>query len=369
MSVKLKFVLVVVLLIASVTGSHAIAKIGDMQTFSDGGTPIISDGLNCLDCLVNGWTSGVGGVELDAGEDGIGDHAALYDSGGWGFHFLTWEGYGTVADTNFLGNYLDAGVIGIRFRARHSGVGDSLTLRAFLFNFNDSQWPTSGALSNTAVVIANTDTTWQTHTISLDPSNMETRDLLGGVPPTISEILEGVGQAGLRHDPGFTGPGWPAFTSSRVYFDDIQLIIIPDDSFVDPSVVIGYGSTVKKGVEIYENVELGDDVSVNKNTSVGANTTIDDNTTLNKGVDIGSGVVIGENVIIGKNVIIEDGVTIGDNTTIGKGVYICSNATIGNDVMIGRNQLVDTSEIVTDFEILPGVATSVPPDPCTPPAP
>ena len=37
--------------------------------------------------------------------------------------------------------------------------------------------------------------------------------------------LTNVEQLGFRHDPGFTGPGTPAFVSSAVYFDDIQLII------------------------------------------------------------------------------------------------------------------------------------------------
>ncbi|MHC4221566.1 MAG: hypothetical protein ACYST9_04015, partial [Planctomycetota bacterium] len=119
-------------------------------------------------------------------------------------------------------------MIGIRFRARHSGIGDSLVLRAYLFDTfddGDADW----AISDGSATIANTGTgtTWQTYTISLRASDMESGNF-SGTPPTVVEVLSAVAQFGLRHDPDFTGPGVPASVYSAVYFDDIELILDSD---------------------------------------------------------------------------------------------------------------------------------------------
>jgi len=225
-------------LLASLTGGHAGAAMGDKQTFSDAGVPVIVQAFDCSEpCLANGWSFGDGdlaGVAFDAGEEGPGDHALLYDSGGYGFHVLTWEDY-AIYDTNvldFLGDYLAAGVVAVRFRARHSGIGDSVVLRAFLFDtFDDGT--TDWAISDGSAMISNTGmgTTWQTYTISLRESNLESGTSFG-TPPTVTEILSGVALLGLRHDPNFTGPGVPAWLYAAVYFDDIQLILDSDDDAV-----------------------------------------------------------------------------------------------------------------------------------------
>ena len=206
-------------------GIGDLCEIGQILGFSDGGTPIVGDTTTCQGCIADGWLLAAGGVALDAGEDGAGDNAVVYDSDGRGFHFLTWDGFET-ADTRFLGNYLEAHVMALRFKARHSGSGDSLTLRAFLFNVSDGR--EDAALSNTSAFIANTDTTWQTYTISLLPADLETMLIGGGVPRTASEILSAVIQVGLRHDPTFSGPTTPARTDTAVYFDDIQLVLDSD---------------------------------------------------------------------------------------------------------------------------------------------
>lgn len=204
-------------------GVGNLCDIGTKQTFSDGGSPIIGDGGGCVDCTVNGWFAfGGGGVALDAGDEGIGDHAVLFDAGGEGFHFLTWIGW-AIADTGFLGDLHSAYVVGVQFKARHSGIGESVMLRAFLFNFADGR--NDAALSNDAVSIANTDLDWNTYSFSLAESNLEARVLGATTPRTLNEILSNVEQLGFRHDPGFTGPGTPAFVSSAVFFDDIQLIV------------------------------------------------------------------------------------------------------------------------------------------------
>lgn len=236
------------LLFSSMIGGHAAAEIGDTQTFSDGGTPVISDAPGfCVACVANGWSFNSGGVALDAGEDGLGDHALFYDAGGFGFHLLTWDGY-PMADTDFLGNFVDAKVVAVRFRARHSGIGDSVVLRAYLFDtFDDGT--TDWAISNGWITIENAGTgiTWQTYTISLRASDLESGDFLG-TPPTVTEVLSGVAQFGLRHDPNFTGPGTPARTISAVYFDDIQLILDDDGDGVSDGDDFCPGTLIPEGV-------------------------------------------------------------------------------------------------------------------------
>ena len=131
--------------------------------------------------------SGGGGVALDAGDEGIGDHAVFFDAGGEGFHFLTWNGW-DISDTGFLGDLHIAYVVGVQFKARHSGIGESVMLRAFLFNFADGR--NDAALSNDAVPIANTDLDWHTYSFSLAESNLEARVLGATTPRTLNEILD-----------------------------------------------------------------------------------------------------------------------------------------------------------------------------------
>ena len=180
---------------------------------------------------------------------------------------------------------------------------------------------------------------------------------------------------------------------------------VPDNADVDPTVVIGTGSTIKKGVEVEEGVVLGENVTVKKNVFVGADTEIGNDVVLKRKSEIGAnvtigntvsigkqviiydgvvigddvkvgpkasiraGVMIGNNVTIGKNVIIDDGVVIGDDTTIKRGVYICSGATIGMVVTIGKNRLVDTNEDVPDGIVWNDSNSNTPPGMCTPPVP
>jgi len=205
-----------------------VCDIGATQSFGDNGAPVISDGtINCSACFGNGWYFDLGAVVADAGEDGVGDYALHYDNGTTptGYHFQSWEGY-EIVDTRFLGDLVSAGATRFRFRARHSGQGDSVTLRAYIFNYNDGR--KDGAISNDAVSIANTDTTWQTYSIPVQPADMEAFAFDAQLARTTTETLSGVSQFGLRHDPDFTGPQIPARINANIFFDDLELVLDSD---------------------------------------------------------------------------------------------------------------------------------------------
>ena len=215
------------LMLSAFTFGHAVADLGDTQTFD---TPVIDDGWTCDACLINGWNSGA--VAFDEGEDGVGDHALLYDAAGRGFHLFTWDGLNDF-DGNFLGDFPASNVLEVRFRARHSGIGEDVVLRTYMFNgFEDGieNW----ALSLGSATIASTDTTWQTYSISLRVEDLEYGDALG-TPHNETDLLaviSSVVQFGLRHDPDNTGPGVPARVDSQVYFDDIELLVDSDNDGV-----------------------------------------------------------------------------------------------------------------------------------------
>jgi len=333
-------------------GKGDLCEIGNIQTFSDGGTPVIGDGAPCLDCLANGWVFLNGGVAFDAGDDGPGDHALFYDPASRGFHFLTWKGY-TTADVSFLGDYVEAGVIALRFQARHSGSGDPLVLRAYLFNSEDGRF--DGALSNTAATIAVADTNWQTYNIPLIPSNLETIEFEGGVPRTASEILEAIGQIGLRHDPTFSGPGTRAWTDTTAYFDDIQLVLDSDGDGIED----GLDNCPTIPNEDQEDVNddgFGDacvspDVVIPPSTEIGANPIIGTGTTIGKDTTIGDNVTVGNGSEIAKDSVIGDDVTIGDN------VFIAKNALIGNRVTIGSGSTINKDSVIEDDAVVPDNTT------------
>ncbi len=166
-----------------------------------------------------GWTFGNdGSVESDAGDEGTGDHALRYQNSGGMFT-------NTNLSSNFLGDYTAASIVGVEFKARHSGMGDSLVLRATMFS------PVPGSLSDwayggtDAVSLQSTDTTWQTYTLPLTADDL----IVGGrngATLTIDEVLQNVSRFGLRHDPNATGPtiSVPVTQPTAFYVDDIQLL-------------------------------------------------------------------------------------------------------------------------------------------------
>lgn len=180
-----------------------------LETFGDGAAPD-----------TGGWNDGTGGAVADAGEDGVGDHALMYVATPpqAGFHVLH-PALGGTPNPDFLGNYRFNQATDVIFRARHSGVGDSVVLRVVLFGtLIDINWAQTAA----AVTIANTATQWQTYSLSIRRADLVT----GGVDGlTLSEILISIEQIGLRHDPLGTGP-WtysPVSQQTTVFFDDIEL--------------------------------------------------------------------------------------------------------------------------------------------------
>ena len=182
------------------------------ETFGDGGAP-----------AANGWSVGnSGGLVADAGDQGVGDHALEYGTTS-GFHLLH-PIPGSTPNPVFQGDYLADGVTAVRFKARHTGIGDTAVLRstAFLPLANGNDWATS----STSVTISPNATSWQTYELSLMPSDL----FSGGTnSPTVTDVLSNVSQIGLRHDPAGTGPLSPSFVSTltQVQFDDIMLVPEP----------------------------------------------------------------------------------------------------------------------------------------------
>lgn len=213
-------------------GAGNACEIGDMQSFSDNSRPILTPTYNGIptSCAMNGWLVFDCAAAIVQGEGGTGDYALHFDPSNAHnshFNFLTWDEY-PHADTRFLGDYLDAEVTELRFRARHAGGSEDLVLRVMVTDsFNDGG--SDFAISTEAAVIA-VGSGWQEYTISLDQDDLELGTRLFGDrtpgPPrrTSDEILAAVAQFSLRHDPTFAGPGTPAPTDSTMDIDDIELV-------------------------------------------------------------------------------------------------------------------------------------------------
>lgn len=185
------------------------------ETFGDGGAP-----------SENAWTFGAGGAVADAGEGGVGDHALQYTANtDRGFHLLHWAD-GATPNIAFVGGFTTAGVYALNFRARHSGQGDALALRATLFRrfAIGFDWITT---IDTAV-IAPTATSWQDYSLRLLPQDFIAGGDSGLSPTDLLDITE---QLGLRHDPAGNGPlssGQSRMTqTTTVFFDDIVLVGAP----------------------------------------------------------------------------------------------------------------------------------------------
>lgn len=203
MKITLVYLLALVLAhAASPLSAQSIA----FEDFGDGGAPD-----------TGGWTTGpTGAAVADAGENGVGDHALLYGSSTGGMHTFN----NTPA---FTGDYAGQNAGVLEFRARHTGVGDSVELRVFLFNGNFGQGG-DHAVSSTVASIANTSTAWELYSIPLAAPDL---DLIQG---SLNGLLSGVTQIGLRHDPGGEGATVldPLNEPTDVFFDDIRLGRVPE---------------------------------------------------------------------------------------------------------------------------------------------
>lgn len=222
---RTRIIAAVALLLITPLAANAV-PIGTVQTFNGNVTIDDAPGGGCTDCIINGWLGQQ--LAVDAGKNGAGDNALLYDLGGeTGFHVQTWIGYPNV-DTAFLGDLLGAGITHVQFDARHAGGAD-LFLRAFVF---DEFSAFDGAYSATGAAITSADTEWATYTISLDPLKMLLSEFNETPGITVEDILSATVQFGLRHDPGGDGPGNPDFVTAAAYFDNIRLVSLPEPGTV-----------------------------------------------------------------------------------------------------------------------------------------
>ena len=142
---------------------------------------------------------------------------------------------------------------------------------------------------------------------------------------------------------------------------------IDESANVDPSAIVGEGTT------IWQNCIIQNDVVIGENCIIGANVFVE------KGVRIGSGVKIKNNIAIYSGAVIEDDVFLGSNcvftnvinsrafisrkhefksTVIRKGATIGANATLVCGHTIGRYAMVGAGSVIThdvdDYSIIMG---------------
>ncbi len=195
-----------VLTVIGLTSIQAPAATVDVpSTFGDGGSPTPDD-----------WTFLDGAAVADAGDMGVGDHALNYIAPDQSnFHALNFS------SPQFLGDY--TGVVSLEFKARHTGQGDGVDLRAYFFNgtfFGGGDH----ALSSQVVSISPNETAWQTYSVDITPADLT---LIQG---TLGGLLSNVTQIGLRHDPAGLGATMQNRlpNGASVYFDDIVLRGVPE---------------------------------------------------------------------------------------------------------------------------------------------
>lgn len=213
-------------------GAGDSCEIGDTQTFGDTTRPIAATAFNDIptSCVINGWLVFDCDTAIIQGEAGDGDNALRFDPANAfnsHFNFLTWEEY-PHADGRFLGDYLDAEVTALRFRARHGGGSEPLVLRVMVADSFDDGGADFAISADSVTIPVGSD--WTDYEISLEKDDLVTGTRLFGDPGgpgpsrrTVDEILGSVAQFSLRHDPTGAGPGTPAPTDSVLEIDDIEL--------------------------------------------------------------------------------------------------------------------------------------------------
>lgn len=203
--IKKTLILILVFALTSAGGALDAQTIA-FEDFGDGGAPD-----------TGGWEPGPGGAATaDAGENGVGDHALLYGSPTAGMHTFN-------TTPAFTGDYAGQNAGRLEFRARHTGVGDDVDLRIYLFNGNFGQGG-DHAVSSSAVSIDSSTTNWALYSIPLGSADLS---LIQG---SLAGLLGGVTQIGLRHDPGGEGATVvdPLTAPTDIFFDDIRLVQVPE---------------------------------------------------------------------------------------------------------------------------------------------
>lgn len=126
---------------------------------------------------------------------------------------------------------------------------------------------------------------------------------------------------------GVTGP-WGKYSVFN-YFQKNQSVdkevyksIIHPSSYVAPSSKVQKGSFIWPNVTITSQVEIGFGVSIKNGVNICHHSVLGDYSEINPGAIISGGVKIGKGTIIGSGAVLKDGITIGANTVIGMGSVV-----------------------------------------------
>ncbi|WP_426328642.1 acetyltransferase [Pedobacter sp. R-06] len=103
--------------------------------------------------------------------------------------------------------------------------------------------------------------------------------------------------------------------------------IIHHNSYISPSIKIGYGNCIAPGCVINANVRIGNHCIVNSNCNISHDCILENYVTISPGVTIAGNVHVNEGVFIGS------GATIIPGITIGEGAYVAAGACVTKDVL------------------------------------
>lgn len=183
--------------------------------------------------LLLGWATSVLAATVDVPTTEVFRVQSIQKRDGHGFHArLRQRG----PNDAFLGDY--RGVAYLKFSARHTGIGDNVDLRVFLFD------STNNAVSNESAEILSTDTSWTSYTIDLRPDSMWLNPICFALicdEPTLEGLLQSVFDIGLRHDPERAGAQVrsPLTSHTEVEFRDVVLRGVPEPEFDRVFLLVG----------------------------------------------------------------------------------------------------------------------------------
>jgi len=103
--------------------------------------------------------------------------------------------------------------------------------------------------------------------------------------------------------------------------------IIHHNSYISPSIKIGYGNCIAPGCVINANVQIGNHCIINSNCNISHDCILENYVTISPGVTIAGNVHVNEGVFIGS------GATVIPGITIGEGAYIAAGACVTKDVL------------------------------------
>ncbi len=164
-----------------------------------------------------GWTGGNNPtVAIGGGPNGAGDNflqfASTGGSGGSGSRLATYN-----VDPTWTGDYIAAGVTGIRFKMKNFGATD-LQIRIGIFDGNFNFWTTTQAVS----VLAGSD--WTEHSFSLRQQDMTS---FAGTT-TYASTFSDVARVLIRHQSGApAGTGGAQAINASVGLDRVEAVPEP----------------------------------------------------------------------------------------------------------------------------------------------